>query len=127
MEEDDALRARMEACRRQDAELAARGHDAKPVAEAVADLMAAPWFSRHMTLKAYLAAWPEVVGAEAAEHCELLGAANGVLRVRVDSAACRQELENFRKWDILAALKEHKGCRNTSDVKFELGELERGK
>lgn len=101
--------------------------DARPLAEVLAEYVGASGLSRRYTLRDVLAAWPAAVGKEAADHCEITAVKRGVLQVTVDSAACLQELANFRKSDILAELIRHKGCGKIYDVEFRLGKVERGK
>ncbi len=98
--------------------------DARPLGEILANYMRASGLRRRSSSKGASAVWPLVAGESAARHSRVAGAKKGVLFVTVDSAACLHELANFRKAEILAALRNHEGCAHLHDIKFRLGALE---
>ncbi|MHC4712677.1 MAG: DciA family protein [Planctomycetota bacterium] len=98
--------------------------DAKPLGEILANYMRASGLGRRSSSKGAGAAWPLVAGETTARHSRVAGSKKGVLFVTVDSAACLQELANFRKAEILASLRNHEGCAHIHDIKFKLGALE---
>jgi predicted nucleic acid-binding Zn ribbon protein len=59
--------------------------------------------------------WPEIVGRRVAEHSECTEAEGGILRVRVESAAWRQELI-YLKHELLARIR--KQCDSITDILF---------
>jgi hypothetical protein len=65
------------------------------------------------------AIWTELVGETAAERSRILGWDGAVLKIAVRSAALRQELETFRKHELLTQLKE-KLNRPLDDLRFEI-------
>lgn len=98
--------------------------DARPLGDILADYLRTSGLRRGPRTGGATAAWPAVAGEATARHSRVAGVRKGVLFVTVDSAACLHELVNFRKAEILAALKSHEGCAHIHDVKFKLAALE---
>lgn len=98
--------------------------DAKPLGDILADYMKSSGLSRRRKLGGINAAWLASVGERAAKHSSADGVKQGALLVTVDSAACLQELANFRKAEILSKLRTHEGCELIHDIRFKLGTLE---
>ena len=98
--------------------------DAKPLGEILAEFARASGLAARSKSATAAAAWPAAAGETCARHSRVVGLKQGVLHVLVDSAACLHEMANFRKAEILAALKSSAGCGNIHDIKFRLGELE---
>jgi len=61
--------------------------------------------------------WREIVIGRVAEVTECSGVENGVLQVKVNSAAWRQEL-TYLKEDIKTAIKRVTGCKTIKDIVF---------
>jgi predicted nucleic acid-binding Zn ribbon protein len=67
-----------------------------------------------------LAAWREVAGPETGSHTSIYGFRAGVVTVAVDSAPLCQELELFRKEELLGALRARYRDRYVQDLRFRL-------
>ncbi len=67
-----------------------------------------------------LAAWREVAGPEAGGHTNIRSFRSGVVTVAVDSAPLCQELELFRKEELLNALRLRYRDHYVSDLRFRL-------
>jgi predicted nucleic acid-binding Zn ribbon protein len=63
------------------------------------------------------AKWPVIVGDRIAGLTECLNAENGILYVRVQNAAWRQEL-SFIKKEILGKIRDTTHCRTINDIIF---------
>ena len=61
--------------------------------------------------------WREIVIGRLAEVTECSGVENGVLQVKVNSAAWRQEL-TYLKEDIKTAIRRVTGCKTIKDIVF---------
>ena len=61
--------------------------------------------------------WPEIVGPRVAEATECTSVDNGVLRVRVFSAAWRQEL-SYMKQQILKSIRQTTSSTTIHDIVF---------
>jgi predicted nucleic acid-binding Zn ribbon protein len=61
--------------------------------------------------------WPELVGKQIADVTECTNAENGILYVRVKSAAWRQEL-TFYKNELLTKIREKSRCKTINDIYF---------
>jgi predicted nucleic acid-binding Zn ribbon protein len=67
-----------------------------------------------------LAAWREVVGPEIGSHTSIYGFRSGVVTVSVDSAPLCQELELFRKEELLTRLREKFRDSYVRELRFRL-------
>ena len=67
-----------------------------------------------------LEAWREVVGPETGRHTSIYGFRAGIVTVAVDSAPLCQELELFRKEELLNALRARYRDRYVQDLRFRL-------
>jgi len=65
--------------------------------------------------------WPEVAGAEAAEHSRVVGFNNCVVHVEVDSAPWLQMLATFRKTELLGAMRQLLSGVRVTDIRFKIG------
>ena len=65
--------------------------------------------------------WPEVAGVEACQHSRVVGFANCVLHVEVDSAPWLQMLATFRKATLLRGLQERMAGVRVRDIRFRIG------
>lgn len=97
--------------------------DAKPLGDILAEYMKASKLQRRPE-SGVSAAWGGVVGARCAEHSRVAGVRQGTVHVVCDSSACLHEMVNFRKAEIIAALRSHRGCEHIHDIKFRMGSLE---
>ena len=61
--------------------------------------------------------WSKIVGDELAEASECRGVENGILYVRVPSAAWRQEM-SYQKEHIMAQIRIHTKCRSIKEIVF---------
>ncbi|MBD3345587.1 MAG: DUF721 domain-containing protein [Chitinivibrionales bacterium] len=61
--------------------------------------------------------WPEIVGEKIAENTQCTRAEDGVLYVRVPSAAWRQEISYLKK-EILDKIEEKSGCSSIKEIIF---------
>ncbi len=77
-------------------------------------------FGRRDAVAGFVRAWREVVGAEIGNHTGIQGFRAGVLTVTVDSAPLCQELELFRKEELLGALRERVRDGYLQDLRFRL-------
>ena len=68
------------------------------------------------------AAWEEAVGP-GAEHTRIDAIRQDVLTVVVDSAALLAELANFRKDELLGALRQRAAGQAIGDIRFRLGSV----
>lgn len=74
-------------------------------------------------LRRLRAAWPQVVGPQAAERTRLVAFDQGVLRVDVASAALKHDLATFRREEILAALEKRLGGGRIRAVQYRVSDL----
>jgi predicted nucleic acid-binding Zn ribbon protein len=74
-------------------------------------------------LKRLRAAWPGVVGPQAAERTRLVAFDQGVLSVDVASAALKHDLATFRREEILAALQERLEGARIKAVRYRVSDL----
>ncbi len=68
-------------------------------------IKSAPW-ARRGEIHNIAAAWREAAGPEVAERSKVASLTRGRLTIHVESATLRHEIEAFRKYDILARMKE---------------------
>lgn len=66
-------------------------------------------------------AWAEAVGVDAAPQSRVLGVKRGVLEVELKNAILLQELAQFRKRSLLAALRAKLPGQTITDIKFRSG------
>ena len=67
-----------------------------------------------------LAAWREIAGPETGSHTSIYSFRAGVVTVAVNSAPLCQELELFRKKELLDALRVRYRDRYVQDLRFRL-------
>ena len=90
--------------------------------EAIASFMETSGLSRATVTDQIGRAWVDILGPEIARHTRLSRAIHkGVLKVEVDSSSLLQELDGFRRAEILKGLQERVKRRHISDLKFKLG------
>jgi predicted nucleic acid-binding Zn ribbon protein len=65
-------------------------------------------------------AWREIVGEDVARHCRLSGVRRGVLTVEVFSAPLREELQVYRRAELLRALRARLGGAGPDHLSFRL-------
>ncbi|MBI2931853.1 MAG: DUF721 domain-containing protein [Planctomycetes bacterium] len=65
-------------------------------------------------------AWSRAAGPEVARRSRIIGFARDVLTVAVESAALRQEIETFRKEQILARMNEEFPAKRIATLKCVL-------
>lgn len=121
---DEYLRRVLDARRAQDATRHKYFREARPLGEILTAYLAASGLARRYELKDLYAAWLSAAGERGASHTAILGVKKGVLHVMVDSSSCLHEMANFRKKEILAALRKTKGCEKIHNIEFRLGSLE---
>jgi predicted nucleic acid-binding Zn ribbon protein len=68
------------------------GRDPALVGSVVDKLIETSGWEPDIAVRSLFARWPELVGAEIADHCAPVGFADGVLRVRADSTAWATQL-----------------------------------
>ncbi len=66
-------------------------------------------------------AWLEVAGPDLSRRTRLSSFRSGQVVVDVDSAALLHELQNFRRGDLLARLRERLPRPHISELRFRLG------
>jgi len=69
-------------------------------------------------------AWGRAAGPEVARRSRIVGFNRDTLTIAVESAPLRQEIEMFRKPEILAKMRAEYPRRQIADVKFVLKALE---
>lgn len=67
------------------------------------------------------AAWTEAVGPDAAPQTRVNALRRGVLEVEVRSGVLLQELAQFRKRELLTALRQRLPGTTVTDIKFRAG------
>lgn len=82
----------------------ARAGGPRWIGELVADLMRSPQIPRPGEAAELAEAWARAAGPELARRSRPLGLRGGELTVAFESAAVRQEVEAFRRREILARL-----------------------
>ncbi len=85
---------------------AERRRDARRIGDLIAELMKSPAMPRPGELADLAEAWARAAGPELARRSRPLGLRRGELTVGFESAAVRQEVESFRKADLLARLRQ---------------------
>lgn len=83
----------------------ARRGEARRIGDLVAELMRSPRFPRPGEAAELEEAWARAAGPELARRSRPLGLRGGELTVAFESAAVRQEVESFRRGEILARLR----------------------
>lgn len=64
-----------------------------------------------------LVAWPELVGAEVADHAEPVSVEDGLLTVQCDSTAWAQQLRTMRR-EVLARIEERHPAAGIESIRF---------
>jgi len=89
----------------------------RPAGEILGTVLASLGLDGYLREREVLEAWPLVVGEEIARRSQALRIRDGILTVRVDSAAWCQEL-HFLKDDMLARLAERLGPGRVREIRF---------
>jgi len=100
--------------------------NARPLGDVLSEFMKSSGLSRRRRLSAVEAGWARAAGEAVAAHSRVAALRAGALTVVVDSAACRHELANFRRFEMLERLRGQKGCERIHDIRFKVGSLESG-
>jgi predicted nucleic acid-binding Zn ribbon protein len=66
--------------------------------------------------------WPNVAGAEAAEHSRVVGFRDCILYVEVDSAPWLQMLSTFKKKELLIGVREWMTGVRVTEIRFKVGQ-----
>jgi predicted nucleic acid-binding Zn ribbon protein len=101
-------------------ELPGRNRGPEHLSRIIERFMKDAGLARKNTGAELLAAWREVVGPETGSHTSIYGFRSGVVTVAVDSAPLCQELELFRKEELLTALRERYRDSYVQDLRFRL-------
>jgi len=100
------------------------GEERKPgarrIGDLVAELMKSPAVPPPGELTDLAAAWARAAGPEVARRSRPLGLRNGELTVGFESAAVRQEVESFRRPEILARLRTEMPGRRVAAIRCVL-------
>jgi predicted nucleic acid-binding Zn ribbon protein len=93
---------------------------AKPLGELLGELLKEYGAKRRDEHRALTEAWSRAAGPEVARRTRVVGLTRDTLTVSVESAALRQELESFRRDDVLARLREEFPARRIARVRCVL-------
>jgi hypothetical protein len=92
-----------------------KSRKAKMLAEIVPQVLKNRCFEQRSNLGTMVQSWNEIFEGEFGELIERDG---DVLRIRVQGAPLRSELESFKKWEILEILQMHEEFSGIRDLKF---------
>ncbi len=93
----------------------------EPIGEILSKLFSSRGWGRRQERINLERAWEESVGPEFVTQTRVGGLKKKVLEVQVKGAVLLQELSQFHRRKILAALKEKLGANVITDVKFRAG------
>ncbi len=96
----------------------AAGRDPHGLGEVIEGLAAKMGWTSPLARSELLASWPELVGAETAEHSSPAGIEEGVLTVRCDSTAWATQLRLMRS-QITTAIAQRYPAAGIESVRFE--------
>ncbi len=97
-----------------------RNRDPEHLSRIIERFMKESGLARRDTGEELRAAWREVVGPETGSHTSIHGFRQGVVTVAVDSAPLYQELDVFRKVELLDALRAKYRDRYVQELRFRL-------
>ncbi len=97
-----------------------RNRDPEHLSRIIERFMKESGLARRDTGEELRLAWGEVVGPETGSHTSIHGFRNGVVTVAVDSAPLYQELDVFRKEELLNVLRTRYRARYVQELRFRL-------
>jgi predicted nucleic acid-binding Zn ribbon protein len=95
----------------------------KPLSEILGDLFASRGYGRLQALGELESAWNRAVGEPGCRQTKLGGVRRGTLNVTVAHPGLLEELSNFRKSDLLAALRRDAPGTPILDIRFRVGPI----
>jgi predicted nucleic acid-binding Zn ribbon protein len=93
------------------------GREPRGILDVVDDLTASRGWESPLAEADLLVSWPDIVGAESAQHTEPIAIEAGVLTVRCDSTAWRTQM-NLMRSRVVANIEERHGAAGIVDVRF---------
>jgi predicted nucleic acid-binding Zn ribbon protein len=96
----------------------------KPLSEILGELFASRGYGRLQALGELEMAWNRAVGEPECRQTKLGGVRRGTLNVTVAHSGLLEDLSNFRKPDLLAALRRDAPGTPILDIRFRVGPIE---
>jgi predicted nucleic acid-binding Zn ribbon protein len=96
----------------------------KPLSEILGELFASRGYGRLQALGELEMAWNRAVGEPDCRQTKLGGVRRGTLNVTVAHSGLLEDLSNFRKPDLLAALRRDAPGTPILDIRFRVGPIE---
>ena len=93
------------------------GREPRGLLDVVDDLTASRGWDSPLAEADLLASWPDIVGADSAQHTEPVSIEAGILTVRCDSTAWRTQM-NLMRSRVLANIEERHGAAGIREVRF---------
>jgi predicted nucleic acid-binding Zn ribbon protein len=93
------------------------GREPKGILDVVEDLTASRGWESPLAEADLVASWPDIVGADTAQHTAPIAIEAGVLTVRCDSTAWRTQM-NLMRSRVVANIEERHGAAGIDQVRF---------
>lgn len=94
-----------------------RGKSPRRLGELISEVLRNSGAARRDDRRRLAEAWILSVGTEAAKRSRVVSLQNGLLTVTVESAALRQELQTFRRDEVLGRMREAFSGRRITSLK----------